>query len=174
MWRRSANYIGAGVSRAREQSDMTKCNICLPVHLSISQNESNIYWKCWHCLKLVFEEVIYIPWNKEKGSRRLSWSYNIDCLDFLETKGHIGVSQLNLACLFWCPILIKSPLWLFLTSFWWPIQTWLTWKHIVALEILSRHVLVTVFLKELDIKPILFELAKLSLFHWHKIFCENL
>ena len=121
----------------------------------------------------------YISWNEEKELQRLSWSYNIDCLDFLETKRHIGVSQSNLACLnclegFWWPILIKSLLWLSLTGFWWPIWTWLTWKHIVALETLSRHVLVTVLLKELDIEPILLELAKLSLFHWHKIFRKNL
>ena len=118
-------------------------------------------------------------WNEENESWRLSWSYIINCLDFLETKEHVGVSQLNLACLnclegFWWPILIKSPLWPFLTGFWWSIWTWLTWKRIVALVTLFRRVLVTILLKELDIEPILLELVKLSLFHWHELFCENL
>ena len=122
---------------------------------------------------------IYIPWNEEKGLRRLSWSYIINCLDFLETKWHVGVSQSNLACLnclegFWWPILINSLLWLSLTGFWWPIWTWLIWKRIVALETLSRRVLVTVLLKELDIEPIFLELAKLSLFHCHEVFHKNL
>ena len=79
-------------------------------------------------------------------------------LDFLETK-RTHWCFLSRTLLAWIVLkdfggpskLIKSLLLLSLTKFWWPIQTWLIWKHIVALETLSRHVLVTVLLKELDI-----------------------
>ena len=52
-----------------------------------------------------------LPRNEEKGSRRLSWSYNNWLSWSLETKGHIGVSESNLACLnclegFWWPTLV--------------------------------------------------------------------
>jgi len=152
--------------------------VCLPV-LSLSLRTNQIFIENVNTVRYLYLRSFILPETKRKD-REDFLGVIIDWLScFLETKGHVGVSESNLACLiylegFWWPILAKSLLWLSLTGFWWPYcPTW-SWKRIVALEILSRRVLVTVLLKELDIEPILLELVKLLLFHCSRIFREKI